>query len=508
LRGADSTPTIRSMRELWETTRLRAEASRPAASSVVPKSGEPARWLDVLQDILSVGYGKKREPRFAYGTWSQSTRRTCPSAGALYPVDIIVAIAAHHPDGGNYLYSLDDGLVPYDSQPFEVLDFARLGLEGSPPQAIEAVIVLLARPWISMAKYGLRGYIYCHLDAGHAASNLGMYARALGADTRTHLRFSRTAVTDGLNLAGSCREPLIVLSLLREGQLGDSPRTDGASNATGKIHSVRFAAQLEPPSVEEQANWSRFNEITSYDIGSPAVIAEQTAISSAVDERLSSAPIFLPEPTRFPNTVSEVRAAIMRRRSAKGFEDASFGVGHLSSLLANLTTDLPSDCRIETVGLRLTLLARAIQGLEAGAYACDLRRRALLRHGATTQQHDFHAACMGQSLARTAAALVLFHVPISSLFAKCGTVALAESHFQAAQLAQQMYVTAARIGLGITCIGGFDEVRLAALANLPAREEIIYVVALGVANDRVAKEDRLEIAFSHGFDRHSESRPA
>jgi hypothetical protein len=45
-------------------------------------------------------------------------------------------------------------------------------------------ILLIIRPWLSMRKYGSRGYLYNHLDAGHAAVNL------LGGRTGIQLRQS------------------------------------------------------------------------------------------------------------------------------------------------------------------------------------------------------------------------------------------------------------------------------------------------------------------------------
>jgi hypothetical protein len=80
-----------------------------------------------------------------------------------------------------------------------------------------------------------------------------------------------------------------------------------------------------------------------------------------------------------------------------------------------------------------------------------------------------------------------------------GYSAFSELHIQAGELAQRLYLAAARIGaVGMTCIGGFDDQECAALAWLEGADEALYVILLGLPDEAAVKQDRLAVAFSHG----------
>lgn len=121
----------------------------------------------------------------AYGVTARPTRETpalraAPSAGALYPLELY-ALARD-------LRGLADGVYHYD--PLERV-LRRLSVEGartdgatlSPyaPLVDEAAVVvaITAVFWRSRFKYGLRGFRFALLEAGHAAQNLLLAATAL-----------------------------------------------------------------------------------------------------------------------------------------------------------------------------------------------------------------------------------------------------------------------------------------------------------------------------------------
>ena len=110
----------------------------------------------------------------AQGVTSKGGKRTSPSAGALYPLEIYVAdrTGSHH-----YLPELhvlerigDDDLRP-------ALEGAALGQTAVGESA--AVFIVAAVPSRTEAKYGARADRYVKLEAGHAAQNLLLQAVAL-----------------------------------------------------------------------------------------------------------------------------------------------------------------------------------------------------------------------------------------------------------------------------------------------------------------------------------------
>nr|MDP9120668.1 nitroreductase family protein [Acidobacteriota bacterium] len=189
---------------------------------------------------------------------------------------------------------------------------------------------------------------------------------------------------------------------------------------------------------------------------------------------------------------------ILCRRSAKGFLEEPVTLDQIGDLLGALRgRGLTADCsRQGVVQLGVRLLALNVRGL-AGVFSYAPAAHGLRQIEARTG--DPRPACMLQSLAGSAAAMLIFHAPLSRLFDRHGYSAFAELHFRAAELGQRLHLEATRLGaLGITCIGGFDGEECAALARLDAGEEVVYVILAGICDDSVFKHDRLNVALSHG----------
>ena len=105
--------------------------------------------------------------------------RAAPSGGALYPLELTIAVRRV------------DGLAPglYHVDPLdEALECVREGtipIAATTPfaelaGAAAAVFIVSAMFWRSRFKYGLRGYRFVLLEAGHLAQNVLLAAAALG----------------------------------------------------------------------------------------------------------------------------------------------------------------------------------------------------------------------------------------------------------------------------------------------------------------------------------------
>jgi hypothetical protein len=467
----------------WNEARLDAgqakSASVRSAPGIVP-------WRTAIEDVLKVGYGLQSQSRFVAGAWERIRWRTSPSAGALYPFEVIACVVGE----STCLWDIEKGrLVPTSLAPLSREDLAEAGLTTAPGHHLDALLVLVARPWLSMKKYHLRGYGYCHLDVGHLGANLATYTAALGLSPTLHLRFSRAFVAERLRLDGLCREPLAVLSFA----------SSRPGLATGpEAESDVQPASLERPEANEIASWETLQGVLSFDstLEPPSPPAAAPLVLEPDVDEGSLVP--LPEGRCQPSSSKEWRSAILARRSAKGFRREPLNVAQIGELLGALRADsLPEDCLADpSTQLGVRLVARNVEGL-AGVYAYDPRNHGLQR--IASQAEDPRPACMQQELAGNAAALVIFHAPVFSLLDRLGYSAFTELHFHAAQLGQRLHLAAARLdSLGITCIGGFDGVRCAGLARLSPEDETVYVVLLGIPDEAAFKHDRLSIAFSHG----------
>jgi SagB-type dehydrogenase family enzyme len=479
-----------SLLDYWNEARLRVASAK--STSVRPAPGI-VPWRSALEDVLKVGYGLQAQPRFVAGAWQQVRWRTTPSAGALYPFEVIVSVV----DEGSYLWDIERGhLVPCDAPPLARNDLAGAGLITRPGHRLEALVTFVARPWLSMKKYRLRGYAYCHLDVGHTATNLALYTAALGHDPVLHLRFSRPFLAEHLKLDGLCREPLAVLSFATaEPGAGLHPPAPAAECGLP-------AVGLELPGPQEIQSWESLQGILSFDFALQAPGGPAGAPLVAEDgEGSAGSRLLLPAGRPPLAAAAEWRSAILGRRSAKGFRPEPVSPVDIGELLGALRTDgLPADCPADdSVRLGVRLVARNIEGLQGVfSYVPGAPQEHGLRQ-IDAQADDPRPACMQQGLAGHAAALLIFHAPLHRLLESHGYSAFAELHFRAAELGQRLHLAATRLGaVGITCIGGFDGEECAALARLEAGEEAIYVILIGVRDESVFKHDQLNVAWSHG----------
>jgi SagB-type dehydrogenase family enzyme len=111
----------------------------------------------------------------AQGQDAHSRYRTCPSAGATYPLEVFVVTA--------------EGLFVYlpDTHTLEKLteQDLRSGLASAAwgQRFIEAApltLIFAARFSRTTGRYGQRGIRYVYMEAGHAAQNVHLQAEALG----------------------------------------------------------------------------------------------------------------------------------------------------------------------------------------------------------------------------------------------------------------------------------------------------------------------------------------
>jgi len=143
--------------------------------------------------------------------------RTAPSAGALYPLEVVlVAGNVEGLDAGVYRYEPPEHRLAA-MQPGDIrgeLAVASLGQSSVSDGAI--VLVIGAVYERTTAKYGERGVRYVHMEAGHAAQNVCLQATALGLGNAVVGAFSDSEVKETLGLAED-EAPLYVIPVGRVG---------------------------------------------------------------------------------------------------------------------------------------------------------------------------------------------------------------------------------------------------------------------------------------------------
>ncbi|MGC8875330.1 MAG: SagB/ThcOx family dehydrogenase, partial [Chloroflexia bacterium] len=121
--------------------------------------------------------------------------RTAPSAGALYPLELYLALPEgwyHYRPEGHLLELLGEE----DLRPL----LWEAGLRQGALREAPAIFVVVAVPARTEAKYGARALRYVQLEAGHAAQNLLLQATALGLGAVPIGAFDDAAVRRALRL--------------------------------------------------------------------------------------------------------------------------------------------------------------------------------------------------------------------------------------------------------------------------------------------------------------------
>ena len=164
-------PPCRPNSTLWDAIEARRSRREFAPDPVA---------FDELATLLYAGYGVTHRLESPDGSGSLPLRAV-PSGGALYPLELYVA--ALRVDG------LEAGLYHFD--PFLCsLEIVRVGLAAGDVAALStypeivspcAALLLVAAVFgRTRFKYGLRGYRFALLEAGHVGQNMLLAATAFG----------------------------------------------------------------------------------------------------------------------------------------------------------------------------------------------------------------------------------------------------------------------------------------------------------------------------------------
>ena len=131
----------------------------------------------------------------AQGVTRPRGQRTAPSAGALYPLEIIAAVGLvpELPPGIYRYRSADHTLIPSAAGDRRG-ELARAALNQRFVARAPVVLVVAAVYARVCTVYGQRGVRYTDMEAGHAAQNVSLQAVALGLGTVMVGAFTDTEV--------------------------------------------------------------------------------------------------------------------------------------------------------------------------------------------------------------------------------------------------------------------------------------------------------------------------
>lgn len=149
----------------------------------------------------------------AQGITHAEGMRTAPSAGALYPLELILV-------AGN-VTGLEPGVYRYVPSSHALMgitagdrraSLARAALDQQWMQKAPAVIVFCAVEKRTTRKYGNRGVSFIYIEVGHAAQNIFLQAQALGLGAAVVGAFDEAQVALLLQLPSE-QKPLYLMPI-------------------------------------------------------------------------------------------------------------------------------------------------------------------------------------------------------------------------------------------------------------------------------------------------------
>jgi len=479
-------PAAAGLRQLW-------------AAMTTLRSAEGTGTQPVLSADLAVARDILREAVHSAGP---SGARRVPSAGAIFPYETL-ALCRVATDPGD--------AVPWGLFRIEGPAAACTRLPISPgwlhhlvttmpagPEFEGSYLIVMTRPWLSIRKYGPRGYLYSQLDAAHAAVNIAGIALDTGAAV-LHAGLPAAAATILRHGFLPCHEAHSAIELAPARSYPGDP-----------VVAVRDEVPARRTAQEYDFEARAWADIVA-PLQGPAL--HDSAETSASAEPRDTALVTLSEQQPDHALRTQWRALSASRRSAKRFGAEPLTGAQLASTIGALATCLPTTvgqlaggaARLAGAAVSATVLVNDRLELNPAERASITRCARLVRYPATPDSipdsgNAIIAACMGQQHVGNGQAFVLLHAAGSLVAGNAGGRAIRHALFRAGAGAQLLCLAATRDNIAASPIGGFDSEVWTRIAQLPADTELLYLLALGspVAESGPARQDRAEKATAHG----------
>ncbi|MGQ0613530.1 MAG: SagB family peptide dehydrogenase [Planctomycetaceae bacterium] len=434
----------------------------------------PPPGLAELSRLLYFANGITGAVRFEGG--GGQALRAAPSAGALYPTEIYVAVRD--------LPELEPGIYAYLAREHELValwdgdftpDIRRAC--GEPAAFADCAVFFLLTGvfWRSAWRYQERGYRRVLLDTGHVLGNLVAYAPAERCCVVPAAAFADSALNGLLFLDVQTEAALLCAALLPE-VAASIPEPLLASRPTraGRLKAVAIAS---PEDIARSATFALHK-------GSSCEGCEKRSEGGGAREAIPRKTIPLERDAELDAAIPQ---AILKRRSARAYNGDPCSLALLGAVLGyalgrgdEFGEGGPVRFATREAGLLdARLLAFRIEGLEPGLYEIEGAGSCLARLAAGALQEQFFEISLGQEIARTCAAAIALCAPGMESVARYGDRAYRYLHIDAGHVGERLQVAAAARNAGACGIGGFLDATSARLLQLPAEDWTLYWLTLG-----------------------------
>jgi SagB-type dehydrogenase family enzyme len=451
-----------------------------------PFTGEPLGPITKLSEEMPLTRGQLSRLLYftngvtgivRYSSGQSLLLRAAPTAGGLYPTEIYLAVRnCSYLESGIYNFQVKDHslVLAWEGNYWSAFEKYCMGHEAIAQSHF--LIFLTAVYQRSTWRYSERAYRRILLDTGHVLGNLAAYASYEGITAYPIAGFFDASLNALLYLNKANEGVLAVVAL---------PQSDAIANA--KVRSCSVAASRSSTrgtadsemlqlalhrasSILEEDRVEHFQ--TPHDQISSFGMALETMKQKPVKIDFQTVPISWPE---------GLGQTILTRRSTRGYTGEAFLQDELSAILEYGYQPLvASPSLFFTPSLLTTMLVvQKVVGLSEGVYYYDPNDKtaSLVRPGDFRDQTSHF--CLGQDLARNAAALVIHLAHFPTALDQYGDRAYRYLHLDAGHIGERMNLAAIRMGLGVSGIGGFYDDEVNSLLNLSLDWIVVYITTLG-----------------------------
>ena len=208
--------------------------------------------LQSLVNILWSAYGEFESEE------KDSSHRTTPSAGALYPLVVHVVLFDKTGDLDTGVYEVcynRHGRLGFKSLSSDADRVARSFLDPRVLNGTKGVIVLSGSTFLSGEKYANRGVLYTLLEAGHVAQNIHVQAVSENVATLEIGGFTDQLLLEALHLQDSYR-PFTTVAFGKEAFVSEMLPSLETSWAVPMAGQYRPSFAIASVRVSEKRSWS------------------------------------------------------------------------------------------------------------------------------------------------------------------------------------------------------------------------------------------------------------
>ena len=193
--------------------------------------------------------------------------------------------------------------------------------------------------------------------------------------------------------------------------------------------------------------------------------------------------IKLPEPNYDSNT--SVEQALLKRRSVRVYKDESLTLTEVSQLLwaAQGITDPKGFRTAPSAGalypLELYVVAGNVNDLPDGIYKYKPHKHELAMVVKGDKRTELCNAALGQPSIKDAAAVIVFSAVYGRTTRKYGERGIRYVHIEVGHAAQNIYLQAISLNLGLVVMGGFDDEEVKKIMNIGDKEQPLTIIPVG-----------------------------